>query len=294
VSDYLRQTSTLVATPGLRWFVPYFQMSRCWTRARPSSACMANGSRATATCRAWRCAPRTARASTSMSSRCAISWPWASGARARRLPGARARPLPARARAGAGCARRRAGALQPEQIVDGTTLDQARLAARAQLNARLAPHGIVVAEIPAATPRFDAAYEQQGLRRRVAEQQIALIGAERAALEMERVQRLTKPLASGERAGAGDRRAGEPAHRRPDPGARAARRRRAPTGWNVSRRPAASAPAGRAAPTAGRNATRARPPASPRACWRSARGRAGRARGLDRGPGADRARARTL
>lgn len=72
-----------------------------------------------------------------------------------------------------------------EEIARGEVLDAARARARERLNAALAPHGIVVDELPAAMPRFDPAYEEQLLRRRVAEQKIELVRAQRRRLVSE-------------------------------------------------------------------------------------------------------------
>jgi hypothetical protein len=84
------------------------------------------------------------------------------------------------------------GRYSAEEIALVANLDAARAAARVRLNTRLAPHGITVLEIPPALPRFDEGYEQQMLRRRVAEQQIELVRAERARLESELEQRRQK------------------------------------------------------------------------------------------------------
>jgi hypothetical protein len=84
------------------------------------------------------------------------------------------------------------GRYRPEEIVLGANLDAARAAARLRLNAHLAPHGITLLEIPPALPRFDEQYEQQVLRRRVAEQQVELVRAERARLASELEQRRQK------------------------------------------------------------------------------------------------------
>lgn len=79
-----------------------------------------------------------------------------------------------------------------EEIVVGANLDAARASARLRLNTYLAPRGITVHEIPPALPRFDDQYQQQVLRRRVAEQQVELVRAERARLESELEQRRQK------------------------------------------------------------------------------------------------------
>ena len=90
------------------------------------------------------------------------------------------------------------GRYSVEEIALGANLDAARAAARTRLNLQLAPHGIHVLEIPPALPRFDADYEQQVLRRRVAEQKVELVRFEREKLEGELAQRREKVAREGE------------------------------------------------------------------------------------------------
>lgn len=195
VSDYARKATTLVATPGVRWFVPYFQEVHVLDKS-PAEFRMHGDSVA-----GDRDVPRlVVRASDGTNFHfedLTLRYRLAEGQAGLVLAdsGDRERGRFQLVRALArGVLRDELGRYSPEEIVDGATLDGARATARERLNSRLAPHGIVVAEIPAAMPRFDNAYEQQGLRRRVAEQQIALIDAERLALAMEREQRITKAL----------------------------------------------------------------------------------------------------
>jgi hypothetical protein len=193
VTDYLRQESALVATPGVRWFVPYFQDVHVLDKS--PAEFLLHGDKTIGDRDVPRLLVRAADGTSFHFEELALRYQIVPGQAQLALQdcGDRERSRFHLVRALVrGVLADEFGRYGPEQIVDADNIDLARQAARERINARLAPHGVLVAEIPAATPRFDDAYEQQGLRRRVAEQQIALIGAERAALAMQREQRLTK------------------------------------------------------------------------------------------------------
>lgn len=193
VTDYLGKESALVGTPGVRWFVPYFQDVHVLDKSPAEFRMHADepsGDRDVP-----RLEVRAADGTRFHFEEMTLRYQIVPGQAKLALEdcGERERSRFHLVRALVrGVLADEFGRYGPEQIVDADNLDLARAAARERINARLAPHGLLVPEIPAATPRFDEAYEQQGLRRRVAEQQIALIGAERLALAMEREQRLTK------------------------------------------------------------------------------------------------------
>jgi hypothetical protein len=193
VSDYLRGTTQRVATPGLRWFVPYFQDvtvlervpgelelrgdAAVGERVVPALSVRAgDGTRFSFEQLTLRFQLDVSRAERSLTD-------------VGRHSSDRLLLVRALAR---GVLRDEFGRYSSEQIVMGASIDAARTAARERLNAHLAPHGVTVAEIPAATPRFDPGYEQQVLRRRVAEQQVELVRAERRKLASELSQRREK------------------------------------------------------------------------------------------------------
>jgi hypothetical protein len=193
VTDYLSKKSALVASPGVRWFVPYFQDVHVIDKS-PSEFRM-HGEKTAGDRDVPRLEVRASDGTRFHFEDLTLRYQVVPGQAELALKdcGSRERSHFELVRALVrGVLADEFGRYSPEQIVDADTIDLARQAARERINARLAPHGLLVGEIPASTPRFDEAYEQQGLRRRVAEQQITLIGAERIALAMEREQRLTK------------------------------------------------------------------------------------------------------
>ncbi len=192
-SDFLRGTTETVGTPGVRWFVPYFQDVRVLDKC-PAELCML-GEKTHGDRYLPELVVRAADGTNFSFEELTLRYQLAADHAARALADSGARQqgrfLLVRAIA-RGVLRDEFGRFTVEEIVHGANLDAARLAARERLNARLLPHGILVLEVPAATPRFDPAYEQQVLRRRVAEQQVELARAERRKLIEELDQRRAK------------------------------------------------------------------------------------------------------
>ena len=189
VSDFVRGRHEVVSTPGVRVFLPWFQDVQLVSRA-PGEIRFGGAEDALPEL-VVRASDGTTFRFESLVLRFALDL-----SQARRsiddvgpLESDRRRLVQALAR---GVLSDEFGRYSPEEIVVGANLDAARAAARVRLNLHLAPHGITLLEIPPALPRFDAQYEQQVLRRRVAEQQVELVRAERDRLESELEQRRQK------------------------------------------------------------------------------------------------------
>lgn len=188
-SDFARGDGEVVATPGARLFVPWFQDVTLLARA-PGELCFGGGPDALPPL-----VVRTRDGTTFRFEELALRFALDLGQARRSVDDlgpheADRRRLVAALARGVLCDE--FGRFSAEEIALGANLDAARAAARLRLNLRLAPHGVTLLEIPPALPRFDEGYEQQMLRRRVAEQQVELVRAERARLESESAQRRVK------------------------------------------------------------------------------------------------------